>query len=219
MQPMLLTGFYVFTIALAFLMGVLSVRGDTPIHHKVFVCLLGVTLLLELYVYVVISIINKSQGNSWLLYNPFILPEFLVYAFFFYKVLRPGFERKVTRIFFIVYPIVWLLSTIYYGGFESTNIYSILFGSIYVAFASIGYYYQLLKSEKLVKISRDTAFWIVTGLLIFYPCQIPFFGLFRFILKNYRSYIFPLRDVMQCADALMYLLFTYAFFNQWRTRK
>jgi hypothetical protein len=203
---------YVVTTGLAFLSSLIGFRRDRSLHLNVFSVLLMVTFVIELSVH-----FNRAK-NAWL-YNLFILPEFLVYAWFFYRIIHLKTIKRIIVIFFIVYPVFWFLTMYSKYGFLVFNATTIVVGACFTVLLSVSYYYQLLVSEKLVKISRHPEFWIATGMLILYSCQMPFFGLLNFLYENYKSLTTDLIMILQVVNGVMYLLFTYAFLCQLQTKK
>ncbi len=207
-----ITQIYVLTVALAFLSSLIQFRRDRPLHLNVFAILLAITFAIELSV-----LINRKE-NAWL-YNAFILPEFMTYAWFFYRIIQLKKTRKAIFLFFIFFPIFWFITIYLKYGFKTFNSNIIVVGAFFTVFMSISYYYQLLASEKLVKLSKHTEFWIATGMMIFYSCQLPFFGLLNYLYTYHKVLAGKLVFVLQGADAVMYLLFTYAFLCQLPAKK
>lgn len=87
-------------------------------------------------------------------------------------------------------------------------------GSFFTIYLAILFFYQLLVSERVEKPTRITEFWIATGLLAFYSCVMPYFGMLNYLIKHNLKLAQQLIPVLQIADTIMYCLFTYAFICQ-----
>lgn len=207
-----ITYFYVTSVGFAFLSSMVQFGRGRALHLNVFAVLLAVTFAIEL------SVLINQEENAWL-YNAFILPEFMMYAWFFYQIIYLKNIRRVIFLFFIFFPVFWFFTIYLKYGFKTFDSNIIVAGAFFTVFMGIGYYYQLLASEKLVRLSRHTEFWIATGMIIFYSCQLPFFGLLNYLYTYHKELAKNLVSVLQGADSIMYLLFTYAFLCQQPVKK
>jgi hypothetical protein len=110
-----------------------------------------------------------------------------------------------------LFPIFWFVTVFFIFGFTTWNSYVIIVGATITVLLVLAYLYQLLQSEEVVVLKYSTEFWIAFGMLIFYTCQIPYFGVLNFLVKNYQPLTTSLLSVLQIVDSIMYLLFAYAF--------
>jgi len=92
-------------------------------------------------------------------------------------------------------------------------------GCLLIIAICIYYFYELFQLTHSVNLVRQPAFWICSGLLFYYSCSFPIFGLTNFvrsapliIFKNIGVIIFLL-------NVFLYSSFTIAFLCRLRTRK
>lgn len=199
-----LTYIYFNTVLLAFLVSLLSFYKKYPFHLKLFSILLGATFITEL---VATQIIKR---NSWV-YNSFTGIEFTVYALYFYKIIFISWLRKIIKGFILVFPLFWLVMVFFVTGFYKWNSYVIITGGCFTVCMALGYYYQLLYAKNDIHLSSSPEFWIATGMLVFYSCQTPYFGMMNFLIANYLPFARSFLKVILVIDTAMYLTFIYAF--------
>jgi hypothetical protein len=66
---------------------------------------------------------------------------------------------------------------------------------------------------------KEPAFWICSGLLFFYTCSFPLFGLWNHLHGLPRIILRNLAAVMQFLNVLLYSLFSIAFLCRIRIQK
>ncbi len=213
----LLTLIYLLTVGLAFITSLRSFRLKNPQHLKVFSVLLGLTFLVEIGA-VAFPKFTSVKTNSWL-YNSFTLIEFSVYAWYYRRIIHLQRIRKAIRVFQILFPVFWFVTVFFVFGFKAWNSYVIITGAFFTMCFVLAYYYQLLASDDVVDISRHPEFWIATGMLIFYSCQVPYFGMLNYLVENYLLLAKKLLKVLTLINILMYSLFTYAYLCRISTKK
>ncbi len=101
-------------------------------------------------------------------YNIITGIEFLVYALIFKKIIRWNVTKKVINVFFIVYPICWLLNMIFIQGFNMFHTYTMSIGSIFMVFLAFSYLYNLFNIEYKFNLLGSPDFWFSIGILFFY---------------------------------------------------
>ncbi len=192
-------------------------RERLPVHLKVFSVLLGVTLGVELLATSIIEWLHLK--NNFSLYNFFILPEFLVYAWYYQRITSKKWIKNIIWVISFLFPVFWGYSVFLVFGINTFNSHIIVVSAFFSVFFGLSYYYELLHSDKFVGLSRHTEFWIATGMIIFYACQTPFYGMFNFLLANYLPLSRSLLIVLLFLNSTMYLIFMYAFLCRINTRK
>ena len=195
---------------MSFLVSLLSFQQQYPLHLRIFSILLGLTFLTEVFA----AWLGKfffHLGNNNAIYNLFVLIEFSVYAFYYYLIIEVVWIKKLIRIFSIVFPFFWLWTVFFVLGINKWNSYVIISGAVFTVFFALGYYYQILKTKKDIVLFSHPEFWIATGMLVFYSCQIPYFGTLNYLIKKNLVIARSLLSVLDVIDAAMYMLFIYAF--------
>ncbi|RLJ80579.1 hypothetical protein [Pedobacter alluvionis] len=204
-----LTYFYIASLALATLAGIIKFRKDFPIHLKVIILLLPYVLLVEISV---VFFRNLIKDNNVLpQYNVVMLIEFLIYAYFFKTIIVSAFLKKAISIFMILFPVFWYISVFFIFKITEWNSYIFLVGGTFTIIWALVYCYQLLTSIENVRLNSCSEFWIALGIIIFYSSQVPFMGIYNFLIVNYPSLIMNFQIGLQVTNIIMYSLFTYAF--------
>lgn len=209
---------YVYTCAvgIAAFTSLISFRLRYPRHLQFFSILLLVTFGIE-----VASMINVllhlKLGN--LLYNIFVPLEMMSYAWVFRGLYRSVAMKRLTEIFIILFPIFAGSMSVLVFGIKQWNSFMMVGGCLFVVILASRYYYELFTSTELVKFNRTPEFWIATGMILLYSCQLPFFGALHYLVNNYLDLATDLMHVMQVVNAVMYLLFTYGYLCKISTAK
>jgi hypothetical protein len=212
---LLLTYIYTGTIGLAFLASLVSFRQEYDRHLKLFSLLLGLTFLVECAAVTMM----KTHHNNVGLYNSFMLVEFWTYGYYYYMIIGKGFVKRAIRWFLWVFPAFWVVAVFLLFGWKQWNSYVVIAGSLSVIFFSAAYYYQLFTQPSLVKLSRTPEFWIATGLILFYSCNLPYIGMLNFLVNNYLLLARRLMGALDILNIIMYSIFIFAYLCRIRTRR
>ena len=128
--------------------------------------------------------------------------------------------RASIKAFLLLYPVFWFITVFYvFGGLKYWNSYIHVVGSLFTVAVSAAYYFQLFTAPRLVKLSRHTEFWIATGLILFYACNLPYVGVLNFLIKNYFAVAKQLMVVLQLLVITMYSIFLYGYLCQVAIKK
>jgi len=161
---------YFFVLFIGALIGLtIYFQKNVPQYLKLFPALFLVTLIVEYTGYR----IGLKGINNLALYNFFTI----FYFCFLFLVLRLIIQRKrVKKIISycsILFPLIAFYSNLFLTGLHvfPTVIYSI--GAILITIFTCSYFYDLFKMPTKINLIRNPAFWICSGLLIFFTCSLP----------------------------------------------
>jgi len=199
---------YLASLAIATIIGLIKFRG-LPVHFKGIILMMPYILLTEICAAFFRDLIDEA--NIMAQYNLVMLIEFLIYAYFFKQIIISELVKKIITIFMIIFPIFWCISVFFIFKITQWNSYVFLLGGTFTIIWALIYFYQLLTSFESTPIKSCGEFWIALGVIIFYSCNVPFMGIYNFLLINYPSLILNFQIVLQIANIAMYSLFTYAF--------
>ncbi|TXI32728.1 MAG: hypothetical protein E6Q58_03605 [Niabella sp.] len=204
---------YVTTLCVSGLICLLSFRRSTLIEYKIILLLILYSILVE-----VTSIWFRSsfsiEENILPQYNLFLLVEFLFYGYFFQRIINNNKIKQIITIFLCVFPVVWYFLVFGVYSITEWNSYVFIAGSSFMIFLGIVYYNQLFNSPELSLAWKDGLFWIVTGILLFYACGLPYMGMYSYLKKDHISLAVKLKNLLQLSNIIMYSLFAYAFICQ-----
>lgn len=202
---------YMGAVVLAFLSSLTSFGSGFSFSMKLFSILLGLTLGVEIGA----LLLERANRNNFWLYNAFAPLEFWVYGFFFLGLLKGKFRKRLLTIWVILAPLLWLL--VY--RLSAWNGYGMILGSFFTVVFVLLFYYELILGPDTRPLRVLPEFWIATGLLIFYLAALPFFGMLNYLVRHYLGVAKILAVVIMLLDALMYLLFSYAYLCKILTKK
>jgi len=141
----------------------------------------------------------------------FIVLEFFVVYFFLFEVIRSRYFKKIMYILMALFISIIIYSWYSEHPLSTTPISVSLTNSLCLIIPCLFYFYETFKSPPMVSLSKQPAFWIVTGFLFMITCTLPFYLLEDYIHENMLDLyvqIYILNNVFYC---LLFLLISKAF--------
>jgi hypothetical protein len=156
---------------------------------------------------------NKMRPLNSLWYKWVVVPSFFyIYHVVYYYILPKKYTKWV-----VISCSAFILSTIFENLFLSKeHLYaistSLSIGCLAVLLFSLVYFFELLKSNRLLNYYKEMAFWFCTGLFICYLVNFPSLTFANSLgLKKGSSLAVVYRWVFIFLNYIMYLLFTIGF--------
>lgn len=202
--------FYLSAVALAWIASLRSFLYNYPKHLKMFSILLGITLLVELTANFFLKMMH-IKGYRSALYNQFALFEFILYGFFYYQVIQNRQIKKLIVFFICLFPVLWVYTTFFEYGYKAWNSAVITIGAYFTVLFSLLYVYHSSAHTDATRLANRSEFWIAIGMILFYSCQIPYFGILNVLNKISLSLSKSMLLVSMSINAIMYYSFTYAY--------
>lgn len=184
---------------------------------KIIAGLLVITFVAESIARPFLSFFHLTNNNP--IYNIYIAIEGSAYLLFFYTILHSSLLRKVLIISELLFVLFWIKTTFFTFSLSSWNSYAAIAESLIVVVFAAAYYHQLFVSEQLVALRTHSEFWVVTGMLIYYCCSMPYLGMLEYLTKNFKELSNDLLILLNAFNIIMYSLFAYAFVCQTRIMK
>ena len=206
---MILSSIYIIIIAIAFGSSIYSFKLSYPAHLKLLCLLLGATLIAEWWAVYGVQLLGVR--NNMIIYNPFMLIEFIVYGLYFKMLTHLQWLKTLINWYVFALPVLWLICTFILFGIYNWDSYVTIIGSLFTIFFAVIYYYELLTSSETMHLTTTPEFWIATGLIIFYGGNLPYVGMLNYLIKNYMSLATNLTYVLKILNIVMYSLFAYAY--------
>lgn len=173
--------------------------------NKVFLLLLIITLLFEVYVY---SFINEWNSNFFL-YNLFIPVYYGVISLGFFKELKKKWilYTNLLSISFLV------ISSMYTPILEKFNTNALIFTFFLIVILCLLFFNKLLKTETEQSFVHFPLFWISSGELMFCIINLFHYGTYNiFLTVDDNPFIEKLfYNVRVYSNYLLYILFIVAF--------
>jgi hypothetical protein len=208
---------YVYFIFISFLAS-LSVYSSSNISYpylKLFPPFLLTTIIVES----IGSYIGSIRISNLTLYNFFTVIEFCFYLYVIRMIISSTRVKKVFIIAIIAYGSIAIINIIFIQKLKAFHTMSYALGCLVIVAACVYYFFELFKLPKAVKLVNNPAFWICTGLLFFYCCGFPLYGMFNFLSGISRLIIRNFYSIIVILNIFLYSLFTIGFLCRLRVRK
>ena len=204
-------------MAISFLasLSVYFISKNAPFYLKLFPPFLLATLAVESFGSYLSSI---RKPNVWL-YNFFTVFEFCFYLFVISLIITDIQKKKIIRIMLILYAIVTVVNIIFIQKMKMFHTVTYALGCLLIVIVCIYYFLELFRNPKSVKLTNNPAFWICSGLLFFYCCGFPLYGLTNFISGISKLIIKNFFAIIIILNIFLYSLFTIAFLCRLKIRK
>jgi hypothetical protein len=216
-----ISNFYLFAIvpfaaAVPFLASLtIFLRPAKERYLKYFSIFLFVNFLLE----------ASTSYTAWNnIHNTFLnnLDSVLVLCFDLFLIREIVASPKAKRLFLyfiLAYPLLSLVNIflVQTSGVFHTMTYS--FGCLLVVSACIYYFWELFQQRNSVDLVSQPAFWICSGLLFYYACSFPLFGLTKFLQALPKVILQNLFSILILLTVFLYLSFTIAYLCRLKTKK
>jgi len=128
---------------------------------------------------------NSSVYSTWNILN------FLFYGYFIYNGIRSKKSKKFIKIITAIFIIVTTINIVFFTRFFiDPMINNTLFSKSLVSIFIIFYFFDILKSDKILNINKSLYFWILLGAFLYNVGFVPafalvkytsFFGVFKYI--------------------------------------
>jgi hypothetical protein len=201
-----LTG-YTYFIALSFLVSIIMLNRKSLYYLKIFSPFLLLTLLVEVYASY-LSTINKP---NIVIYNFFSAFEFSFYLFWISNLFRNLKAKKLALISSVIYGCAAVINILFIQGIRAFHTTSYAAGCLVLVAFCIYYFYELFKYPGAGKLERNPAFWICSGLLFFYCCGFPLWGLMNIWSDKLMYLINNIAMITDILNSFLYSLFTIAY--------
>lgn len=189
-------------------------QKSSDIYLRLFpIFLFIVTVLLGISTYLASQVLNNT-----LVFNLLTIFQYCFYFFLLFRIIQHPVVRKIALHLIWVYPLIAAGNILFV---QKANFHTITYslGGILVVGLCVFYFFELFQRPRFVNLSSSPDFWICSGLLFYYSCTFPIYGMVnnlndmpKFILRN-------LNIIFNVLDILLYTSFSIAFLCRLRTRK
>lgn len=207
---------YIYCICVCFVIS-LSLFFKVKQEHKVirfFPPFIFLTLVAEVWG----DYLWQIGRNNVPYYNLFSTFEIAFYLYFLGRTQRRDRIRKVIYLSIPVYLVFAVLNIFFYQGINTFHTISFSVGSLLIVFYCILYFLDLLRRPPSEDLITNPIFWICSGLLFFYSCGFPLYGLVNVWADIAPILIDNLSRFINILNIFLYTLFTISFICI-RTRK
>jgi hypothetical protein len=160
--------------------------------------------------------IATNYTARYSIYNAFLnnMDTVLVISLELYLLRQIIAGRRAKKVFLyicLLYPVVALLNIFLVQRFGNFHTMTYSLGSLLIVAGCIYYFWELFQQKSSVDLVRQPAFWICSGLLFYYTCNFPIYGLTNFISSLPKEITQNLFMILIVINICLYLSFTIAF--------
>ena len=151
------------------------------------------------------------ERNIWL-YNVFKIVSFTIFYIFFIAQLQ---NKRTTRIFkwitvfFVLSAVLNLILTEVF--FEQSSAYSFITGTFILLTLIFIYYFELLKSDKILYFYKSLVFYISVGLLLWYVTITPLFIFNKYFTSSSPEFVKLHSTILNISNYFLYCTYIIAF--------
>jgi len=208
---------YVYFIFISFVasLTVYSQAKTSDLYLKLFPPFLLATIAIE---YAAIYLAAKNRSNL-ALYNFFTVFEFCFYMYVISLIITSKKVKKTIIVAMVLYTLISVINIIFIQEMRKFHTVTYAFGCLLIVATCVYYFFELFKLPKSPKLKNNPAFWICSGILFFYCCSFPLFGLSNFLSDISKLIIKNIYKIVTILNIFLYTLFTIAFLCRLKIRK
>jgi len=209
--------FTLICVIIAFMVSIgLFFQSKADLYLRLFPFFLFLDMIAE---YVSYYVSARGQWNL-VVSNPFTVFAFCFYFFTLRQIVNNPIAKKIIRYVLFIYPVIALFNI--YFLLKNTDFHSVTYsvGCLLVVAICIYYFLELFQQTRMVNLLRQPAFWICSGLLFYFACSFPLYGLNDLVYRNASpTTIHNLMILFNLLDVFLYSSFIIAFVCRIRVRK
>jgi hypothetical protein len=142
-------------------------------------------------------------GNA----NIYFTFEFTLILFIALRLFSGSFAKRLLLLALIVYYVIWVIG-LFSNGIFAIPTQNMLFGAIVSTVIFLALLIQMIGKPN---ISQQPLFWISIAMLIFYCCNIPYFGVLNYFAKKDSEILRQLVQILFITNYLRYSITIIAF--------
>ena len=208
---------YVYFIFISFVasLTVYAKAKTSYLYLKLFPPFLLATIVIE-YAATYLAVKNKS---NLALYNFFTVFEFCFYMYIISLIITSKRIKKTIMVAMVLYTLISVINIVFIQEMQKFHTVTYAFGCLLIVAACVYYFFELFKLPKSTKLINNPAFWFCSGILFFYCCSFPLFGLSNFLSDISKLIIKNIYKIITILNIFLYTLFTIAFLCRLKIRK
>jgi len=208
---------FIYFIAISFLasLTVYFINKPASLYLRIFPPFLFGSIVIEILGYYLASI---GKPNVFL-YNFFSVFEFCFYFYVISLMITNLRMKTIIRVVIVLYAISAVINILFIQGMKMIHTITYSIGCLLVVIFCIYYFLELFRLPRSVKLQSNPGFWICSGLLFYYCCGFPLYGLFNYLMQISDLFVRNFYTIITILNIFLYSLFTIGFLCRIETRK
>ncbi len=160
------------------------------------------------------------EHNMWM-YNIYTIFGYVFYIIYFKYNLHLKSFKKILNLLLVVF---FISSVVHFSltdvFFKRHSFFPMIIGTFSLLIAVFFYFYEILRSDKILDFNKDLVFYVAIGALVFHLCAPPLFiysGYYN--LNNMKDFVQIRRIILYSAIIFMYTCYTIGFIVCFRKNK
>lgn len=209
----MLPGLYFIMVIISFLASLtVYFQKDSQRYLRLFPILLAVTIMVEISA----TWLHAHKKTTTILYNLFSCLEFQFYMYILRKIIQGTRVKKIIFYTALTYLLMGITNIFFIQKIHSFNSITYALGCLLISVICFYYFFELFQQPSSVNLTRQPAFWICAGLLFYYTCTFPIYGLLNFLSRDVVTKNIPVLLIL--LNVFLYSSFTIAFLCRIRIR-
>ena len=189
-------------------------QKNSQLYFRLFPIFLFVTIIVEIFS----SWLLAHNKSTTTLYNFFSTFEILFYIYVLRVIIQSRLVKKIIFHTAWLYLLLVIINLLFIQKGPSFNSMTYALGCLLIAVICIYYFFELFQMSHSINLIRQPAFWICSGLLFFYCCSFPLYGLLNFLKKVPDFIRESIGVIILLLNVFLYSSFTIAFLCRIRGR-
>lgn len=151
------------------------------------------------------------ERNFWL-YNVFKVITFAILYVFFIAQLQSKKSKRIFKwitFFFVLTAVLNLILTDVF--FQKSSAFSFIIGTFILLTLIFAYYFELLKSDKILYFYKSLVFYISVGLLLWYVTVTPIFIFNKYFTSTSPEFVKLHATILNISNYFLYCMYILAF--------
>lgn len=154
---------------------------------------------------------SPFERNYWL-YNSFNVLSSTMYFFLFILQLKSFKVRRVLTLVVFIFQVTVIIDLIYSGiFFIAYSAYASVGGTLIMVICIMAYYYEMLKSDKILHFYKNLVFYVSIGVLIWYLVVTPLFIYSKYFTMASPDFVEMYGLIIIVSNVFMYGMFITGF--------
>ncbi len=144
-------------------------------------------------------------------FHLYILVEGVVLMRVFASFLSPFISKKAIYASAAAFIVIWTINVLLYDGFKGYPTYILVVKGVILIILAVSWFVKVQREKKVQHPEKLFAFWLSTGVLLFFSGNMLLFIFSNFIFTQERHVFIALWGTHAILVILLYLIYTIAF--------